>query len=118
MPRHQITYGEDLKNTPEFQFLYSKWLCMRKQRLPHDEAFAQFKPFYNWSMANGYEAGATLKRLDESKPYSPANCFWAPATERTTWTEEEKARIAKWNETVNPIRIHFGLEPFTEKGES
>ena len=34
------------------------------------------------------------------------------------YTEAEKQRIEAWNKTVNRIRVHYGLEPFPEKGDS
>lgn len=117
MPRHIVVYDKELKNTPEFQPLYSKWAGIRTRRFPISEEFEQFLFFYNWSMANGYEAGARLRLLDESKPYGPYNCIWEPAAMRPEWTAEEMERISKWNKTVNLFRIHFGLEPFPVGGD-
>ena len=119
MPRHKIIYDEDLKNTPEFQALYSKWKAMRNHQFPLSEAFEEFLTFYNWSMANGFASGARLVRVDDRKPYGPDSCVWVqPKKMQHEWTTEEKAWIAKWNKTVNRLRRYFGIETFDYEGDA
>ena len=48
-----------------------------------------FINFYNWAIANGYEEGLTIDRIDVNGNYEPLNCKWA--------TEEEQA----WNKSNN-----------------
>lgn len=113
MPRHQVVYDKNLKETPEFQFLYLKWLWLRKQ--PHSEDFKIFLIFYKWSMANGYATGAKLERLDTGKPFSPDNCLWVHHETKRAYTEEEKEWIKLWDKTVSRIRIHYGMQPLPRK---
>lgn len=116
MPRHRDIYDKDLKETPEFQYLYGKWARMRK--LPHSKRFDRFLDFYNWSMANGFVMSAMLRLRDESKMYSPANCFWEQtADKKPFFSEEDKAWMAGWNKAVNRIRVYYGMEPLKQKGD-
>lgn len=117
MPRHRFAYDKDLKETPEWQPLYNKWKSVL--RLPHSDAFYEFMGFYNWSMANGFVLGAKLKLIDESKPYGPDNCLWAPPVDEVpVLTQKDREWMSLWNKTVNRLRVHFGMEPFAEKGEA
>ncbi len=36
-----------------------------------------FDAFVEWALANGYEKGLRLVRIDESKPFAPENCRFA-----------------------------------------
>lgn len=109
MPRHQVVYDKNLKETQEWQFLYNKFRKLLKQ--PHSEDFNNFLAFYGWSIANGYTIGAKLERRDESKPYSFQNCLWVQHETKRAYTEEEKEWIKLWDKTVSIIRIHYGMQP-------
>lgn len=117
MPRHKDIYDKDLKETPEWKFLYAKWCLIRKSQ--YGKEFERFNDFYSWSLANGFVMSAKLTRLDKSKPYSPENCQWIPhAAKQIVFSEEDRQWIAKWNKAANRIRRHYGMKPLpgTEVG--
>lgn len=64
-----------------------------------------FEPFYEWSMANGYQENLTIDRLDNFKGYSPDNCRWATQKEQQNNRRSnclityngETHTVAEWN---------------------
>ena len=47
-----------------------------------DEWKNSFKAFHDWAMANGYEYGLTIDRLDVNGNYEPSNCKWSTRKEQ------------------------------------
>lgn len=72
-----------------------------------------FMNFYNWAMANGYQDGLTIERIDVNGDYCPENCKWITLEEQAlnktntrylTYNGETKT-LKEWEEETNlPIR--------------
>lgn len=56
------------------------------------EEWNTYECFAQWAVANGYQDGLTLDRIDGDKGYEPSNCRWA--------TPKEQARNRKSNHSV------------------
>ncbi len=74
--------------------LYRRWVKMRERCYWHsynefehyggrginvcEEWKNSFVAFRDWALANGYEDGLSLERIDVNGNYTPANCCWIP----------------------------------------
>lgn len=47
-----------------------------------DEWKNDFKSFYNWSLANGYNDNLSIDRINVNGNYEPTNCRWITMTEQ------------------------------------
>lgn len=107
-----MVYDPELKETPEWESLYSRYNMWPTN--VYKQLFDNFLDFYNWSMANGFAIGAKLVRWDVEKPYTPDNCRWVLSENKkikVTIAERDEF-VARWNKSVNRIRVHYGLQPF------
>lgn len=72
------------------------------------------KAFIDWAVANGYQEGLQLDRIDNDRGYSPENCKWVTPKENannrvnTVWLEfnGERKTLTDWS-------ISTGIKPST-----
>ena len=111
MPSAKITYDAEMRKTDHGRRIYAYW--MKVKRATDDPEFQTFPGFLKWAMQNGYTLGATLCLHDPFEPYSSDNCFWLAKGEK----KQERVcphdfeREKQWDEVVNRIRLHYGMEP-------
>ena len=106
--RAKATYNPELREVEVGQRLYAFWKRIR--RLGCSPEFSNYPDFYNWAIEDGYIVGDKLLRLNADKPYSPDNCMWTP--KKLEYKDSrDTVRERLWDDTVNRIRQHFGMEP-------
>lgn len=91
-----------------------------------DEWNNSFESFCEWALANGYEDGLQLDRIDNSGPYSPDNCRWVTPKENSRNTRRNKyltlrgvtKTVAEWCETlpISQYTIYWWLREYGERG--
>lgn len=88
--------------------LYQKWRRVRK--LGCCDEWLDFDQFLKWAKKSGFAADGCLKRHNNSKPYSPRNCYWLECA-KTNPSYAKDEFCERWNNTVNRIRDHYGMAP-------
>lgn len=81
-----------------------------------DEWEEDFKAFYDWSIANGWQEGLTIDRIDNDGIYEPSNCRMADdetqANNKSTSVyinyNGEKKTIAQWAKHFNMPQYLIG----------
>ncbi|MES2904582.1 MAG: hypothetical protein V4696_10390 [Pseudomonadota bacterium] len=79
----------DLKRSPP----YRHWKAMRQRCTSHRHyagrgiqvcaEWADPLAFIEWALANGFEVGLSLDRIDNDGDYTPDNCRWATAKQQS-----------------------------------
>lgn len=72
-----------------------------------------FNLFYEWSLANGYQKGLTIDRIDNNGDYAPSNCRWTTLSVQGNNTRRnhfityngETLTVAQWAEKTG-IKYH------------
>ena len=112
MASKRVFYDPEMRQSDHGRRLYDYWRKVKKDT--DSEEFMEFPDFFNWAMANGYTVGAKLFRYDAEDPFSPENCFWVSRSDcanGATSPPRDREWEQKWDETVNRIRVHYGIKP-------
>lgn len=104
--------------------LHNTWMAMRRRCSPSCperaiafyyekgirvcEEWSDFIAFKDWALANGYEDGLTIDRIDGNGNYEPGNCRWATMTQQNNNSARnrilelngESKTLEKWAESL------------------
>jgi hypothetical protein len=82
-----------------------------------DEWRDDFKVFREWALANGYEDGLSIERIDNNGNYEPDNCKWIPHREQIKNTTKTIRIVINGVEgCLKDWATFFGLNPSTVYG--
>lgn len=92
LAKNNTTHGESGQSG-----LYQKWCAMRRRCFCKSdssykryggrgigicEAWSSYVVFRDWAVANGYQQGLTIERVDVNGNYEPSNVKWIPAKDQ------------------------------------
>lgn len=60
-----------------------------------------FKAFYDWAIANGYQDNLSIDRIDNEKGYSPDNCRWV--TRKVQERNKSRNRLVELNSKTKTL---------------
>lgn len=72
------------------------------------EWLEDFLVFYDWSMANGYEEGLSIDRINNDEDYADYNCQWITLSENVAKANENKPKR-------KTLYKYYGISPTGEK---
>lgn len=74
------------KGNTSYRYYGGKGICVRSE-------WKEFPAFRNWALANGYQEGLHIDRLDSTKDYGPDNCQFITAAENTRRMQSERVKV-------------------------
>lgn len=74
------------------------------------EEWKDFKAFYDWAIANGYEDGLTIDRIDNNGNYEPSNCRWvSPKVQANNTRRNRKLSYQERTGTISEWADYLGI---------
>lgn len=104
----------------KYRQIYKAWQSLRQRcNNPHDKDYHNYggrgisvcdewdkssAAFIEWSLANGFQPGLSIDRIDVNGNYCPENCRWTTATQQA-----RNRRVERINKTgVNGVHMDRG----------
>lgn len=94
--------------------LYRLWANMKRrinspskgdecyEGLLYDHSFEKFNNFMEWALANGYEEGLSIDRIDNSKGYYPENCRFIKLAHQQR--NKRNSKLITWKGETHCVR--------------
>jgi hypothetical protein len=78
------------------------------------DEWERFEPFSEWAMANGYEEGLQLDRIDNDGDYAPDNCRWVTPSQNCR-NQRKSVWITAHGETIplEEAAEKYGVNKYT-----
>ena len=62
-----------------------------------------FMAFYNWAMANGYQEGLSIDRINNDGSYEPSNCRWTTSKIQ----QNNRRKHGNYGAKINTSKVFF-----------
>jgi hypothetical protein len=82
-------------NSQRWQYYGGKGVSVCKE-------WQNFLTFYEWAIANGYQEGLSIDRIDPEGNYQPDNCHWITVAENTRKSNVRDPRAKVQEDSCHP----------------
>ena len=65
-----------------------------------------YEPFRDWALANGYQEGLQIDRVDNDGDYEPSNCRWVTKSRNCRNRRKKSVQVAAFGETKSIMDWH------------
>lgn len=93
------------KNFPKYQRYGARGIKI------DNEWLNDFKTFYDWALANGWQKGLTIERIDNDGNYEPSNCKFIIPKEQARNKSTTKLSLMR----VKHMRILYNISGYSVK---
>lgn len=78
------------KKVPQYRFYGARGITVSPE-------WKQFEAFKTWALANGYQEGLSIDRIDNDGNYEPSNCQWLTVSEnaKKSIVQRREAKVAR-----------------------
>ncbi len=109
----RLKYDQEYLKTPEGKSLWMKWRNGKQAGMCSE--WSDFDAFKAWALEHNFSQEAMLKKYNPDFAHSPDNSYFRVTNNEGNRITPEQ--VEKWNETVNRIRVHYGMKPLSVNEE-
>jgi len=75
-----------------------------------DISWFDFVPFRDWALANGYQEGLSIDRIDNNEGYRPDNCQWIPRSENTKKRDRHYKPVEQYSLDGELLGYYYSID--------